>query len=665
MKLVSANIKNLKSYYPEEEINFKKDINIFVGPNSGGKSNLFEILQGALNLIVFSRGNLTQNNDYGKFDQQYGHKPYKLTQRTPDPSNLSSNVFDSHFSHTDQSSNLRLVLEIEEHDITLVRELIAKFELIRQKIDQLVVDAEFLVQLIERVSTISDIDSFLGKKAVFDMATHTSCILSTDSDFIPETKDHFERLVNLLRNVNLYYEISLKIPEIPGYPIFSYLSPHRFIGQINHQSRQTLSIGAFDTHYSNKVNQNKEDQKSFLEGLELRVAYLYHQNSEILDNFKGYLSKYLNISCEVSRDDTDSLSYTYIVKFLKHNRTPARLSSGEKEFFNLICGLVLTGLKNGIVLLDEPELHLHSQWQQIILDLIHQLSNESNVQFFIITHSPKLIDYKVLPNTFRVSMQSNNTSKVINPSIVQAPAAVKDIVQFINTTNNEKAFFAQKVVLVEGVSDLIVYADILRKIKKTEQKDTEVEIVEVGSKYTLGKIRDFLDSWEIDNYIIGDFDFLKDLKKASNPLIRDRGIKSRLIALSPEIDGFITFSPNKLRQILCGSPTKDAVSLVELISSYDQLPQEEFREKLSQIIEYIRTQRATQMAAAPVLSPALIEVLDDLANDEGILIIQSGALETVFPSLADNKVENALRLIETLNIDTIPPYLRKWFKEIL
>lgn len=670
MKLLSADIKNLKSYFPSELVDFKKDVNLFVGPNSGGKSNLFEILQGALNLIIFYKASLAQNEAFRRLDQDTRHKRYKLTEQTPDQTNLLSNIFDCHFKHFDQPSGLRLKFLIESKDIELINELTSSLDLIKEKVSEDLVNADFLVNRIIAVSQISNLSSFVGKEIYFDITPPSNCTLSFSSELSDSDKGSFEHIVAILRSLNIFYEISLKIPEIPGYPIFSYLSPHRFTGQIPQAAYHTLGISVFDTQYSSRYNQNKEDQRSFIEGSALRIAYLHDDgNILVLDKFKRYLNKYLRIQCDVTKDDRDPYSSTYLVQFTRLDGSPLRLSSGEKEFFNLICGLVLTGLKNGVVFLDEPELHLHSQWQQIILDLIYQLSDEDNVQFFIITHSPKLINYRSLPNTFRIWMTEGGISKIINPtSLVQADD-IKDIVQFINTTNSEKAFFSQKVILVEGISDLLVYSEILKRIKIQEGKDSEIEFVEVRGKYTLGKIRDFLNSWKIDNYIIGDFDFLKELKKPTDDLIKNTEVKNRLVSLNDEIEAIFTFSERKLREMLCGSPSKDAASVVDLLCSYDPSKKEEFEKKLIGLIAYVRDVRAREVSGIPTPSPELGQVLADLATQEKIMIIKSGSLESMFSSLVtsgDNKVQKALQLIDSPDLlVSAPTYLKDWFRQIL
>jgi len=44
MKIQKLVLKNIKSFRDEVSIEFKEGVNIFIGPNAGGKSNLMDIL---------------------------------------------------------------------------------------------------------------------------------------------------------------------------------------------------------------------------------------------------------------------------------------------------------------------------------------------------------------------------------------------------------------------------------------------------------------------------------------------------------------------------------------------------------------------------------------------------------------------------------------------
>lgn len=65
------------------------------------------------------------------------------------------------------------------------------------------------------------------------------------------------------------------------------------------------------------------------------------------------------------------------------------LSAGEKQIFFRGGSLVQMNLNDSIILIDEPELSLHPEWQQKILDFYKSIGE--NNQIIIATHSPHIV----------------------------------------------------------------------------------------------------------------------------------------------------------------------------------------------------------------------------------------------------------------------------------
>ena len=65
------------------------------------------------------------------------------------------------------------------------------------------------------------------------------------------------------------------------------------------------------------------------------------------------------------------------------------LSTGLKTFVILKTLLLNGGIEyNGVVILDEPEIHLHPEWQLLFAELIVLLHREFGVHILLNTHSP-------------------------------------------------------------------------------------------------------------------------------------------------------------------------------------------------------------------------------------------------------------------------------------
>jgi len=65
------------------------------------------------------------------------------------------------------------------------------------------------------------------------------------------------------------------------------------------------------------------------------------------------------------------------------------LSSGEKQLLVILMTVLLEDGDHTVLFMDEPEVSLHIEWQQSLLDTILRLN--PNVQIILTTHSPAII----------------------------------------------------------------------------------------------------------------------------------------------------------------------------------------------------------------------------------------------------------------------------------
>lgn len=69
--------------------------------------------------------------------------------------------------------------------------------------------------------------------------------------------------------------------------------------------------------------------------------------------------------------------------------SPYQLSSGEKQILAILLTVLVEDGKPYVLFMDEPEVSLHVDWQQQLIDLILELN--PNVQIILTTHSPAVI----------------------------------------------------------------------------------------------------------------------------------------------------------------------------------------------------------------------------------------------------------------------------------
>ncbi len=151
----------------------------------------------------------------------------------------------------------------------------------------------------------------------------------------------------------------------------------------------------------------------------------------------------------------NALSNEYDVSLTKQGTTflVSGASSGEREFLTYLFAIYALNVRDALIIVDEPELHLHPKWQKVLLNLFEKLAKATGNQFLLATHSPTFVSPASIQYVSRVYSE-NQRSRVVRLTSNTLPNA-KHLFNIINSQNNERVFFCDKVVLVEGLSDRI------------------------------------------------------------------------------------------------------------------------------------------------------------------------------------------------------------------
>lgn len=180
----------------------------------------------------------------------------------------------------------------------------------------------------------------------------------------------------------------------------------------------------------------------------------------------------------------------------------------------------------------------------------------------------------------------------------------------VNSQNNEKVFFADHVVLVEGLSDRIFFEAVFDELGRRDLKHAVVEVVSVGGKGLFQSYIKLLTAFEISHSLIADQDYIE---QAGSPEIR-----SLFASNSTEIGSDVLKNPRSL----------DGAALVntieEAFSSGNWGPAKE-------VWEYIKSRRISLRID---LTEDEIKLLDAFILDQrgnGVCILSRGALEAYLP----------------------------------
>ena len=508
MRINKFIIKNVKSFGEETPISLNPGLNILIGPNAGGKSNLFDVINFSLNYFFLHTWQVSEHRT---------NQGVLLSRRLDRTSvyDSPSNYLDKHDRRQSEPQEIRIRFLIQEEDVKNIQTILDhKDELISLEKDSF--ESSQLQDAFINFVQDYDVTNINNKEVEFRV--------EDNSVSPPEGLDDNEsRVTEIVQKYFNYFEMfSLLVQEYNNnregegilrlYPPLVYFSPYR-IPRPDYLVTKLVDSDVFNLRKNYKQDTSKSDSSTFrlanyYFALKLRLLNnnfaAFHKDEEVA-SVNNYMQK-LGYKRFTLRE-IDAINNKYQACIEKANGELleiSKASSGEKEIINMILGIFAFNVKNGVVIIDEPDLHLHPLWQNILLDLFYKLSKDRGIQFMLATHSPIFITRKSIRNTLRV-YATNGESKVVVPPPLED--SEKDLFQIINVFNNAKIFFADKVILVEGEVDILVYHSILHKLQAKFDKTEVIEILDVHGKGNLKKFKKFLDKWQIRSYRIADKDY--------------------------------------------------------------------------------------------------------------------------------------------------------------
>lgn len=327
----------------------------------------------------------------------------------------------------------------------------------------------------------------------------------------------------------------------------------------------------------------------------------------------------------------DPLTNLYDIRLEKQGSSflVSSASSGEKELLTYVFAVYGLNLRDALIVIDEPELHLHPRWQSMLLELFELLTKETNNQFVLATHSPVFVSPASIQYVSRVYSE-NQESKIVRLKSEDLPQA-KHLFSIVNSQNNERMFFADRVILVEGISDRLFLDAAFRKLGVYEDSTKTYEIIEVGGKAFFIPYESVLNACRVPHALIADLDYLNEVGPAelrSLFEINNKGIKDGVIRNAGSKDG--EFLVERLGEAIDSGNLEDLRGLWEYIKSRKRRLRSDLSEEESEALDqFISAQR-----------------------EDNIFILSKGNLETYLPLGYRSKDIN--KLIEFVSDDFWP-----------
>jgi len=166
------------------------------------------------------------------------------------------------------------------------------------------------------------------------------------------------------------------------------------------------------------------------------------------------------------------------------------------------------GMKNSVILLDEPSVNLHPSLMKSLMRYIGRSENQN--QFIIITHSAELTQYELFESNADIMYvrKSNQRSKITSLKNETKEWFDENRSKFKHQIDS-RIFFGRCIILTEGESDknLLGIASYLNSQDPSmDLENNDIAIVSIGGSCNFNKYRKFLDGFQIPYVILADSD---------------------------------------------------------------------------------------------------------------------------------------------------------------
>jgi len=595
MRLRRVAIQNVRSFQDREEISLEGPMTIVIGPNGGGKTNLLDTVVIMLRRYLFA-------------SMYAAHSP------TPDQPNRYE------FRHNDVLNNM--ILERHTGGSNLDQIVEAEVEVTSRDIENMQAMQTDAARLTE-----------LASKKYYNFNLNQATAWNLAEIIVGS------RFVYRITNGNLNHD-----GGTPASSFLQYLQTFEMDGRLRDEFDLAplatplvylpvnRSASGFQSNvelagYNDFETKRHIDAASSRSGTQIvnlavgRMAQKYRlllekDNRIAADEFREdpnlkELTKLLNeLGYEWSLETINPLKNQYDVRLKKQGSSflVGAASSGERELLTYLFAIYALNVRDALIIVDEPELHLHPKWQKTLLKMFIQLAQSTGNQFLLATHSPTFVSPESIKYVSRVfSLQQR--SHIIRLDTTVLPEA-KHLLNIVNSQNNERLFFADEVVLVEGLSDRMFFEAVLDRFGRSESSQSILEVISVGGKGFFDAYAKILKACQINYSIVADLDYVEqvgtpDLKALFK--VDTREVKNDVIENVKSMDG---------------DALVDAVEEAMRTKSWDQA---------IQVWDYIKSRRRQLRTD---LSNQERESLDRFLTSkwiENVFILSRGPLEAYLP----------------------------------
>lgn len=144
-----------------------------------------------------------------------------------------------------------------------------------------------------------------------------------------------------------------------------------------------------------------------------------------------------------------------------------------------------------VLLVEEPEAHLHPQLQVRLLKYLEEIANKDDIQVIVTSHSPILTSSTSIDNIIHIAASDDGVVNVVpikktgidltvsfknkSDDIIEIPASKMFLSRWLDSMKST-LLFAKGIILVEGIAEAFLIPKMAEKILKEYNEDTGHEI---------------------------------------------------------------------------------------------------------------------------------------------------------------------------------------------
>ncbi len=316
---------------------------------------------------------------------------------------------------------------------------------------------------------------------------------------------------------------------------------------------------------------------------------------------------------------------------------------GLKELISLLA-YVYDDEKN-CLLIDEPELHLHPQFQSYFIAELRKIAGDPRIDsskklVFLFTHSPYFVDIRTLEDlkNFLV-FQSGRPPTAVGELEEWEATVLKRLLPRLNT-HHKQFFFSTHPVFVEGYTDCQFFS-ALQYLRNVPLGANGVTFIDVGGTSELELFLRLSRKLGLNGRVIADLDCLFDgrLRDAIGEVptcaaaITNAGLGA---SMAEAIQRLVQKLDSIYRQIETSNDV--LITALKTQVNHDEAPRRRYRTLLALVYDGEVVKRAADVTNADVdAALGMLEKIREAAAAGGNQILPKGALENHLPSYTGDR----------------------------